>query len=302
MAPRFLALVLAVPAFLLAQKDLGRITPAGQPFRVVALGDFGDGSRTQIELARAMARRHAESPFDLGLTLGDNFYQCGVRSVDDPKWKARWEDLYTPLGILFYATLGNHDYGHPSVLCPGVTASPRAEIERSEHSKSWRMPARYYTFAAGAARFFAIDTEDWTAAQLEWLTEQLAAHANEPGVRWRIVYGHHPIYTSGEHNGERRIGQLQRELLPVLKQANVDVYLTGHDHDIEHLRVDGIDLVVCGGGGAHLRSLARRVPQSVFAAATHGFAELAFDEHELSLRLLDVHLKTLENPPLRRTR
>jgi tartrate-resistant acid phosphatase type 5 len=301
LAPRSLVL-LAVPAVLFAQKDLGRITPAGQPLRVVALGDFGDGSRAQIEVARAMARRHAESPFDLGVTVGDNFYECGVRSVEDPKWKARWEDLYTPLGILFYAALGNHDYGHPSALCPGAGASPRAEIERSEHSKSWRMPALYYTFAAGSARFFAIDTEGWTAAQLEWLTLQLAAHANEPGVSWRIVYGHHPIYTSGEHINERRIGQLRQELLPLLKQAKVDVYLTGHDHDIEHLRADGIDLVICGGGGAHLRSMGRRVPQSVFAVTAHGFAELAFDEHELTLRLLDANLKTLENPPLRRTR
>jgi hypothetical protein len=74
-------------------------------------------------------------------------------------WTARWEELYTPLGIPFYASLGNHHYGHPPVICPAGKGSPDAEVAYSEHSKSWRLPSRYYTFVAGAARFFAIDTE-----------------------------------------------------------------------------------------------------------------------------------------------
>lgn len=120
-------------------------------------------------------------PFDFGVTMGDNFYFCGVRSVTDPKWKTHWENLYTPLGILFYASLGNHDYGHPTGICPFYRASPNAEVAYTEHSKSWRMPARYYTFAAGPARFFAIDTEGWSAAQLEWIKAALAACAERAG-------------------------------------------------------------------------------------------------------------------------
>ena len=43
------------------------------------------------------------------------------------------------------------------------------------------MLARYYTFAAGPARFFAIDTEGWSAAQLEWIKAALAACAERAG-------------------------------------------------------------------------------------------------------------------------
>jgi hypothetical protein len=65
--------------------------------------------------------------------------------------EAWWSDLYDPLRIPFYATLGNHDWGQPN--------SPAAEIVFSQRSPSWRMPAAYYTFTAGDAHFFALDTD-----------------------------------------------------------------------------------------------------------------------------------------------
>jgi hypothetical protein len=289
-------------ALALAQLDIGRVLPEHEKLKILAFGDFGTGAPSQVALARAMTRRNSETHFNLGLTMGDNFYQCGVRSVNDPKWKTRWEDLYTPLGIPFYASLGNHDYGHPPAMCPGMGASPEAEIARTKMSPSWRMPARYYTFAAGPARFFAIDTEGWNPKQLEWIRNELELTSTERGIRWRIVYGHHPIYTSGKHINERRIAQLRRELLPVLMRYGVDLYLCGHDHDIEHLRSDGIDFLISGGGGAHLRSMGRRGPQSVFAKTVFAFTELKIDQHELVAEIFDVDLNLLENPPLKRVK
>src|SRR5215471_10220365 len=101
------SVVLSTAAF--AQPDLGRVIP-GDRLHVVALGDFGSGDANQAAVARAMAKRHEQDHFDLGISLGDNFYRCGVRTTTTPMWKVRWEDLYTPLGIPFYTSLGNHDY------------------------------------------------------------------------------------------------------------------------------------------------------------------------------------------------
>src|SRR5258705_432313 len=84
---------------------------SGQPIRVLAFGDFGDGSSGQREVAAATLQYHRQRPFDFAITLGDNFYDKGMKSVDDPRWKTWWDQLYDPLGIQFYATLGNHDYG-----------------------------------------------------------------------------------------------------------------------------------------------------------------------------------------------
>jgi len=290
--------LLSLPCVLHAQQDLGRVVAKKQQLHLVALGDFGSGNVHQAAVAHAMVKRNESQPFDLGISLGDNFYRCGVRSDRDSLWKLRWEDLYTPLGIPFYASLGNHDYGHPPIICPQQKSSPDAEIAYSEHSQSWKMPARYYTFAAGPARFFAIDTEGWSVAQFDWLKEALARPEKDSGVRWRIVYGHHPMYTSGVHLNERRIAVLRRELAPLFKENKVDLYIAGHDHDMEHLRADGIEYLICGAGGAQLRRVRRPQPQSVFHDTTFGFLDITIDERSLTAAFLNTRLEALETPEM----
>lgn len=287
----------------MAQKDLGRILPENQPLHIVAFGDYGDGRASQKAVAAAISKLNTEHPFTFGITMGDNFYFCGVRSVEDPKWQTHWEDIYTPLGFPFYASLGNHDYGNPPIICPLHRGSPQAEIDRTSMSKSWRMPAHYYTYTAGAARFIAIDTEGWSAEQLEWIRKTLEASRNEPGIKWRVVYGHHPIYTSGVHLNERRIGALRRELLPVMLDAKVDLYIAGHDHDMEHLRSQGMEFLICGGGGAKIRALGALQPQSVFSKGrTHGFLDIDLDDRRVKARFLDPELNSLEQPELEMVR
>ena len=88
--------------------------------RVLAFGDFGDGSDRQKRMAEAMARFHAKTPFDFAVTLGDNFYPAGMAGPADPRWQRDFERLYEPMHIRFYPSLGNHDW----VLAD----SPAAEI------------------------------------------------------------------------------------------------------------------------------------------------------------------------------
>jgi tartrate-resistant acid phosphatase type 5 len=287
----------------LPQRDAGRVLPVGRSIHVVAFGDFGTGNSHQAAVARAIAQRNTSQHFDLGITMGDNFYPCGVRSVNDPKWKSHWENFYTPLGFPFYATLGNHDYGNPQIACTFDRGSPDAEVAYTSHSKSWRMPARYYTFKAGPVLFIAIDTEGWSAEQLAWIQATLTASAGDPDIKWRIVYGHHPIYTSGVHLNERRISELRAQLLPVLRAAHVDAYICGHDHDLEHLRTDGMEFLICGGGGATLRGfVGAREPISVSGASKYAFLDLTIDDHTFTARFLDINLQSLENPPLTDTK
>ena len=88
---RLAALFFALP--LAAQTDLGRILPINQPIHVAVIGDFGSGDHHQAEVAEALRRRNSQTPFQMGLTVGDNFYRCGVRSISDRKWT-------TPQGII----------------------------------------------------------------------------------------------------------------------------------------------------------------------------------------------------------
>jgi tartrate-resistant acid phosphatase type 5 len=252
------------------------LKPRGQPIRVLAFGDFGDGGKGQREVASAMLQYHRQRPFDFAITLGDNFYNKGMRGVDDPRWKTWWDQLYDPLGIQFYATLGNHDYGFPQ--------SPEAEVLYSKKSPSWRMPATRYTYTAGWVQFFATDSQKMTPDQLEWLQKELASST----ARWKVVYGHHTIYSHGYHGNTP---ELIRELLPLIKDR-VDIYLSGHDHDMQHLRPEGNLHFFVSGSGGKLRRI-RPGPRSLFAMSARGFAVLEANAESVKMTFVSTTLQPL---------
>ena len=267
-------------------RHLGTIT-ASPEVHVVAFGDWGyrGANSGQAAVAAAVQREHRAEPFDLGLTLGDNFYPSGVRSVNDPLWGTLWEGVYAKLGIPFFATLGNHDY----------RGNEQAEIDYTGKSKTWRMPARYYTFVAGPVQFFALDTDEgtagrllfhtpWSAAQAKWLEAELGRSK----ARWKVVYGHHPIYSDGFHGDAAR---LKRKLLPMLKAHGVALYLSGHEHDLEFHQQDGIQFLIVGGGGKDTRGIKAR--RARFADGRHGFLDLS-----ASAQRLKWHIRSTEGAAL----
>ncbi len=265
------------PPVFQAEPPLGRSTAPQRRLRVLAFGDFGNGSKDQKRVAAAMKRFSGRERFDLGITVGDNFYNTGLSRPDDPRWKTEWEALYPRLRVPIYAVLGNHDWGHPD--------SPAAELIYALHSRTWRMPAPYYTFTAGPAQFFALDTDRMSEAQLLWLEDQLAASQ----AAWKIVYGHHPIFSSGRHGDTP---DLVRRLLPLL-EGRVDAYFCGHEHDLQHLTSDsGLPLFIVGGGGAGLRPV-QVGPHTVWAKSSHGFSVLDIDAKRLRVRFIAPDLELL---------
>lgn len=263
------------------------IPVAGRPLRVLAFGDYGDGGRGQQSVAAAAVRYDRDHPFDLGITLGDNFYNTGINDPESPRWKEQWEDLYNPLGIRFYATLGNHDYYDPK--------SPGAEIARSKQSGSWCLPRRYYTFTAGPVQLFALDTDPiekgdaGVAAQLDWLRDAL----QKSRAPWKVAYGHHPIYSTGDEHGDTP--EMIRDVLPLLAQYGVDAYVAGHDHHMEYLKPEGaLHFFVSGAGGHKLRGLGKDTGRRAWAVGmTPGFAVLDADADSLVVSFWDAGDKQL---------
>jgi hypothetical protein len=271
-----------LPTFMDVPPPTFSVVPAGKSIRVLAFGDFGTGSDQQISVAKAMVRYNKEHPFDFGLTLGDNFYGAGMESPSDPRWQTQWEQLYGPMGIKFYATLGNHDYG--------LKNSPAAEILYSQKSPTWRMPAPYYTFTAGAVQFFAFDTVNLSVAELEWLDKALS----ESKATWKVVYGHYQIYSATRGDNKELIDRL----LPILKKDNVDVWINGHDHNLQELKADGsLHFFVSGGGGAGLYDMTP-YPRSVFRKKLAGFSVIEADATHLKVSFIGDDGKELYNNDL----
>ena len=274
-----------LPTFMQQPPPIFAAAPSGWPVRILAFGDFGDGSEAQKQVAGAMLAYHRRNRFDFALTLGDNFYSTGMESPADPRWKTWWSDLYDPLRIPFYATLGNHDWGHPN--------SPAAEIVFAQQSPSWRMPAAYYTFTAGDAQFFALDTDVISEKQLLWLKDELDASK----ARWKIVYGHHPIYSEGSHeDNNTKIAQL----LPLLRDR-ADIYLAGHDHDMQHLKPEGRLHFFIAGTGGKLRPI-EPGPRSLFAKSAHGFAVLEVQPEAVNVVFIGVGGEELYRFPVKADR
>jgi len=263
-----------LPAFLRTPPPVFSVKPADAPVRAIAFGDFGNGSTDQKMVAQSIATYHQHSPFDLAVTLGDNFYSVGMESPTDPRWQTWFEDLYGPLGIVFYAALGNHDWGHPD--------SPAAEVLYSGRTRSWQMPAAYYTFTAGPVQFFALDTQTVALAQKQrdWLDRELGRSQ----ARWKVVYGHHPIYSVGNYEDRP---DLIASLLPILAER-ADVYLCGHDHNLQALQPQrGVRFYIAGGGGAGLYEVTPG-PSSLFASRSNGFAVIEADARQLTIKLVEA--------------
>ena len=80
------------------------------------LGDMGSGDPEQYRVGERMYEKIKElnkkDVFVCG--LGDNIYERGWESIDDPQFISKFEKPYEKISndVKFYMCLGNHDYGH----------------------------------------------------------------------------------------------------------------------------------------------------------------------------------------------
>ena len=126
-----------------------------------------------------------------------------------------------------------------------------------------------------------LDTDVISGAQLLWLTAEL----ERSQATWKIVYGHHPIYSEGQHEDNNvKIEQL----LPVLR-SRADVYLAGHDHDMQHLNPEGRLHFFIAGSGGKLRTI-EPGPRSLFARSANGFAVIEADARTLTVTFVEPDL------------
>lgn len=261
-----------LPDFLVSPPAPFNVATSGKSIRVLAFGDFGADTPQQRTLAESMVSYNKAHPFDFGITLGDNFYPRGMNGVDDPRWQTTWEQLYGPLNIKFYPTFGNHDYGMPD--------SPAGEILYSAKSPDWRFPAAYYTYTAGPVQFFAIDNIALTDGELSWLDDELAKST----APWKVVYGHYHIYSATRGDNK----ELIERLLPILKKNHVDIYMNGHDHNLQELKPDGaLHFFVSGGGGAELYEM-NPYDRSVYKKQANGFSVIEATDKKFKISFIGV--------------
>lgn len=172
----------------------------------------------------------------------------------------------------FYVAMGNHDWNSHEYLPDNLPkmqelsfagiysqmeyyARPKSRFVLNPESSD---PKRntYYKFTTndGMVEFFALDTtriisglpvkdyKDPTKLaknfnptpqkeldeQIFWLTDSL----KNSKAKWKIVFGHHPIYSVGGTKFEEA-NSLREKIMPILCKY-ADIYASGHEHDLEY--------------------------------------------------------------------
>jgi acid phosphatase len=260
---------------------------------------FGDWGREGQKEQRAVAEQMGTAAEAIGakfvISVGDNFYEHGVKSVDDPQWQTSFEKIYTApsLQVPWHVALGNHDYH----------GSCEAQIDYGKTSKRWNMPARYFKRSekidvATAVEFFFLDTTPMAQAsddkavtpealknqniaqQLTWLETSLAAST----APWKILVAHHPVYSGGVHGDTPYI---IKHVLPLLEKYGVQAYFNGHDHDLQHLQAGSVNLF-CSGAGSKVRETKNTAHTKFSKGSTPGFLTVALAPEKMDVRMSDA--------------
>jgi len=213
------------------------VRPGSVKFAVI--GDSGTGDGAQYDVGTRMNEARASFPFELVIMLGDNLY--GRQQEQD--FVTKFERPYASLlaaGVLFYASLGNHD-------SPNNRFYPRFNMGG----------ARYFTYARKNVRFFALDSNQMDIQQLAWLESAL----RQSGDGWKICYFHHPLYSDGRRHGSSV--DLRVLLEPLFVRYGVNVVYSGHDHIYERIKPQrGITYFVNGSSGELRRNDVRVSPMT----------------------------------------
>jgi len=196
--------------------------------RFAAIGDNGTGGRAEYQIADKLTAAHQRFPFEFVVMMGDNLYGSEAPKDFNTKFEKPFKGVLD-LGVKFYASLGNHD-------------DPARQISYEKFNMGGK---HYYSFKPkNGVRFFSLDSNYMDKRQLDWFENELKASMSE----WKIVYFHHPIYSSGEKHGSNV--ELRSTLEPVMVKYGVDVVLNGHEHFYERIKPQkGIHYFIIGSSG-----------------------------------------------------
>ncbi len=216
------------------------ITPLATPTHTsfAVIGDYGLAGIPEEDVADLVK---SWDP-DFIITVGDNNYPDGATETIDENIGQYYRGfIYPYVGSYgegseinrFFPTLGNHDWNIN---------------QASAYLDYFTLPGneRYYDFVWGPVHLFAIDSDSRepdgvgrTTTQGQWLREKLEASK----AVWKIVYMHHPPYTSSVEEGS--IDWMQWPF----KEWGATAVITGHGHVYERVIVDGFPYFVNGLGG-----------------------------------------------------
>jgi hypothetical protein len=277
----FTACATALPFNMVTDNSISTSTNyTPRDINILSVGDWGSAALGGYHLKNAQSTAYAMKIYaseynpKLVLNTGDNFYYCGIQNTSDPQVNADYVELFGNIGLPWYNALGNHDYGF----------NPDAQLALNQTIPQWIMDARYYhrrvifnssdsaniilniialdtnpcvndyrgddrakwdpcniqyplcSPVAGECMFHENIINQICKTQLDWFNVTLSGI---PSTEWVFVIGHHK---ADEIDAE--------DFQSLLGSNRVNLYLNGHNHNLEHYSIDGdAKYMTTGAGG-----------------------------------------------------
>ena len=228
------------------------------------------------------------------ISSGDFFHNDGVKSVEDSLWPLMTAKIFASpfMKVDVFPIDGNHEY----------IGNPQAPVDYSAINPHWKMEARNYSFvkkidSLTSVRFVMIDTSPFVeryksdpkyhSVNLQdpkktvvWLDSVLQTSHEQ----WKVVVGHHPVFTSDFGQGSTY--ELIKYVEPLLEKYKVDLYFSGHIHKFEHVQRNGMDYFSTSNGGSVPR-IATPWFYTRFVKKTLGFTVCTVSAGEFSVYFVD---------------
>ena len=257
------------------------LPPSPTPINSVRFAVIGDYGLAGEHLAAVAEFVKSWAP-DIILTVGDNNYPEGeVATIDENIGAYFHEFIFPYTGVYgegaqenrFFPALGNHDWNT-------LSAQPYLDYFALPDNE------RYYDFVWGPVHFFAINSDSRepdrigrSSKQAAWLRTRLAAST----APWKIVYMHHPPYSSAQHGS-------QLALQWPYQEWGASAVISGHDHVYERILVDGFPYFTNGLGGSPNRyDFISPVPGSqIRYRDAHGAMLVEADMNQITFQFVNV--------------
>ncbi len=224
---------------------------------------FGDSGKPEtFGTVAAWMDKACVGRCDFALMLGDTFYLRGPSASAPEEFETHFKEPLSIGGegvsaLPYWAVLGNHGYVSLFARPP---SEPAVQLEYTNTQSPadtplWLMPSHQYSIprlppwltVVGFDSFFASDEKSFRGSEADYEEERGRDISNlldtaKAGAGWRVVFGHHPRLTIGDHAE----GNYLRELPDMLKSALPLIYFSGHDHDQQLIEYAGLIQVVQG--------------------------------------------------------
>ncbi|XP_028243315.1 purple acid phosphatase 3-like isoform X2 [Glycine soja] len=233
----------------------------------LVVGDWGrKGAYNQSLVAFQMGVIGEKLDVDFVISTGDNFYDNGLTGVYDPSFEESFTKIYTAPSLQKKWYNENVDFFF-------VDTTPFVDkyfIEDKGHNYDWRgiLPRKRY---------------------ISNLLKDVDLALRQSTATWKVVIGHHTIKSIGHHGDTQ---ELLIHFLPLLKANNVDLYINGHDHCLEHISSldSSVQFLTSGGGSKAWRGDTKQSEgdEMKFYYDGQGFMSVHISQTQLRISFFDV--------------